>query len=386
MNAYLDRYGAQNDVRRVVSIVGAWDGSAVLADLIEQKYADNAPQLLYHDLLPQLIDGKGASGYFITSLLRLYPKRVLRGIIDTLLSAVVQSVVLKAPSLVCMVPSSRYAAIEQQYLQGEQWAKIREETHRYHAAQSRLTERLQALQSQGTEFYFICGYGMQFGDADFPVFKFMRSAASTNSDEIIQIDSTAPGTTYAPAGLSLGKTGPYVSPDGSINLSTSFAPDHTWCFYRQKHQLEDNLTALRLALDISTGAVTSAAESADRYPQFGAARDLGDVYGYQKKLTAYIEANADDPQKAEQVALAEDALTQCTALLNTTNATAESDAAAIQSIREVWNRLDPPTEPKLTEKIADRIQGFLTEQVRKIDDSIYSVFGAQGFSDKLFAR
>jgi hypothetical protein len=43
VNAYFDLYPEADEVARVVSIVGAWDGSDVVADLIEPRTFISSP-------------------------------------------------------------------------------------------------------------------------------------------------------------------------------------------------------------------------------------------------------------------------------------------------------------------------------------------------------
>ncbi len=384
VNAYLDRYGDKGQVARVVSIVGAWNGSDVIADLVEGKFADNAPELLYNGALLNAIDEPW--NYVANIALRTLPKRTLRAVIDTLVSAIVESIILPTPSLLALMPGERYAAVEEKLLMDSKYDKVREQAREYNKAQLNLIPRLEELQAKGTEFYFICGYGFEFGGGGggYDYFRFMDSSRKTNSDEIIQISSTAPGATYAPAGKKLHKTGPYVSPDGSIDLSTSFAPDRTWCFFEQKHELEYNNTALRLALDISSGKVKSVRASAATYPQFNESRNAkallrGDVT-YLTRLQDFIKANKSDPAKTEDVKLAQDALDQCNAMLAETHNNRKADDAVIENAYQTLIKIGLEEPPK--EKKQSKVEQFFTDSLRKLNDRVYDTFGAAGFLDK----
>ena len=389
VNAYLDRYGKQNDVKRVVSIVGAWNGSDVVADLIEHKFADDAPEKLYNGLMAELIGYP--AGYAVNIALRIFPKRVLRGVLDSLLTGVVDTIILKTPSMMALVPADRYPAIEREYLQGSEYDKIRPQIHAYYEAQSKLPQRLAELEANGMEFYFISGYGLTFGgdpDSDYTYFQFMRSAQTANADEIIQIASTAPGTTSAPFDGTLGYTGKYVSPDGTIDLSTSYNPDRTWCFYLQKHELEYNNTALRLALDISTGRVKSAAAAADTYPQFNESRNVkrllrGDNT-YLIRLQRFIDENKANTAQAENVALAQDALDQCNAMMAETHNNRKADDAVIENARQVLIKLGLEEPDK--DDTPSSFSAFVDKTLKKLSDKTYEIFGAQGFIDKFIKR
>ena len=386
VNAYLDRYGSKGQVARVGSIVGAWNGSDVIADLVEGKFAENAPELLYNGALLDAIDEPW--NYVANIALRIVPKRTLRAVIDTLVSAIVESVILPTPSMLALMPGERYAAVEEKLLMDSKYDKVREQAREYNKAQLNLIPRLKELEANGTEFFFICGYGFEFGGGSggYEYFRFMDSAAKTNSDEIIQISSTAPGATYAPAGQKLGKSGEYVSPDGSIDLSTSFAPDRTWCFFEQKHELEYNNTALRLALDISSGRVKSVRESADTYPQFNESRNAkallrGDST-YLTRLQGFIDANKSDPSKAEDVALAQDALDQCYAMLARTHNNKEADDAVIENAYQTLIKIGLEQAPE--EKKQSAAEQFFTKLLKNLNDRVYDTFGAAGFRDKFF--
>ena len=393
---YLAKYGDKGQVKRVISIVGAWNGSELVADLIEGKFADNAPELLYHTVFPQMLDDPW--GHLVCIFLYAFSKKTLRSILETFLSAFTDTLMLHTPSLLALIPAERYPAIEKKYLSGSAYAAVRAQARAYYEAQRTLPQRMAQLQAKGTDFFFLCGYGLTFGgfDNEYIYFRFMQSAPKTNSDEIIAISSTAPGATYAPAGQSLGRTGKYVSPDGSVDLSSSFAPDRTWLFYRQKHQLDYNNTALRLAMDIALGKVTDVASSADKYPQFNGMRDAKQLLrrgdSYRDRLQWIIFANAGDPQKAQDVARAQDALDRCTAMLENTHNDPEADEAVIEYARQVLEDLEPKPEPqpeppqsrsdRIKERAKEKLMGALNDLLPKLHERLYKAFGAAGWRDK----
>ena len=380
----IDAYGDQGQVKRVVSLVGAWDGSDVIADLVEGKYSGIAPELLYHTLLPEMAEGVG--GMLLLAFMRAFPKKVLREVIDTLVATLSRAIILRTPSLLAMLPVDRYPAIEQTYLQGAQYDNVRAQTRKYYAAQLRRDDNLARLSAQGTEFYFIAGYGMEHGAADFPYLRFMQSADTTNSDEIVPIWSAVPGVTWTAYNKTLGYTGKYVSPDGTIDLSTAFAPDRTWCFYKQKHQLEDNNTALRLAFDIAVGRVTSAAASEDVYPQFNESRDIDGAEGMIEKLTQYIEDNKDDPKKQADVERAQAMIDRLNAMLESTHNDRDADDAVLSDARQLLDELIRPTLKDVRRTIEKKTEAFVNEQVKRLNELSYSIFGAKGVIDKLLGR
>lgn len=391
VSAYLAKYAAKKQVRRVVSIVGAWNGSDLVADLIEGKYVDDSAEKFYYTLLPRMIDAPWGS--LLGILMHTVSKATLRAFVETLREALVETLILPTPSLLALIPAERYEAIERQYLAGDRWADIRAQAREYYEAQRTFPQRVRELEQQGTDFYFLCGYGLAFGSADdeYWYFRFLRSTATTNSDEIIQISSTAPGATFAPAGTSLGRTGAYVSDDGSVDLSTSIAPDRTWCFYRQRHQLDYNNTALRLAMEIATGRVTDVASSAEKYPQFNGARNVKDLLRGDNTLLHRLQAVL-DAHPGEELPEVRKALDDCRAMLESTHNDPQADDAVIANAWDVLARYEPQPEPQpaeeptAKERIEDGFMAFLIRVLPPLHEQLWRIYGAGGRGDRVKLR
>lgn len=299
VSAYLQDYGTEGKVARVVSIVGCWDGSDVFADLIELKYAKDAPDKLYNGIIANLIGEPW--GYLVNIVLRIFPKATLRSIIDEILDSIVENLIMKTPSLLALIPKDRYQAIKDSRLKdNNELGYILTMTDKYYECQCGLKDRLQMLnEDYGVEFYYLAGYDLGFGglgsegiyNTDYEFFRFFETADTTNSDEIIQISSTATGATYALRGNTLTAKGDekYLSPDKAVDLSTCFFPDHVWLFQYQKHELENNNTALRLALDLACGKITGVDDPNSPYPRFNDSRDLKKLNrDYLPDLYAYV--------------------------------------------------------------------------------------------------
>lgn len=391
VSAYLSRHETdRNDVKRIVSIVGCWNGSDLLADLIERKYRSDAPEMLYNWIFNTVFEreNKPWAGYLINLALRIFPKSVLRGIIDDVLSAIAQTIVLPATSLLALIPHERYLAIESAYLSEDRWTSVREGAHEYYTAQCTLIDRLTRLEEKGVEFFFLCGYGLTFGELteDYNAAQFMESAVTTNSDEIIPICSTAPGTSFVPRGSKGVFNGAYASPDGTIDLSTSFAPDRTWCFNRQIHQLDYNNTALRLAMEIALGSVTDVHQSEAKYPQFNDSRDLyplirGGDSNYLTMLEKYISEKASVPDHAAQVERAISAKERCEAVLESTHNDRPSEDRLLQETKDLLIELGllNPEDPSYTPNAADKL-------LKRLNDLVMRLFGAKGFTDGVAIR
>lgn len=390
-SAYLARHGQKQDVAKVISIVGAWDGSDVFADLLELKYTDKAPDLLYNGIIAGLVGDP--YGNLINVALRLFPKPVLREFIDQALTAVIENLICTTTSFFSLVPQDRYDAIAERYLSGDDMKAIREQCDEYHKIQGNLKETLYKCRDEyGVEFYFICGYDMGFGEetGDFVFFQFFQSSETTNSDEIIQISSTGVGVTSVTAGKQLpvdyvaknptctDKTHNHISPNKSIDVSTSLFPETTWCFVDQTHELTWNDTALELCYAIVFDEVKDV-HSSEAYPQFNESRDIKKLkkdYVPQAKeiLAGEYEGITLTAEQAEKLSkLVADA----EAMMDRTINDRDEDDKIIKALYDYMveiGRYDAPSEPTATDKALNFLLGGL-------NDVVYAVVGPRGFSD-----
>ncbi len=378
VTAYMDAYPtrAENHIRRVVSIVGAWDGSDVVADLLTQQYCDNSADLFYNGLIADLVGEPW--GYLINIALRLFPKQVLRDFIDMALRAIATDLFCCTPSLCNLVPVDRYEDIEHLIKS----PVVKAEADKFQLAKRKLVSTMENLEKEGVTFSFISGYGLPFGaiTADYSMFGFMKNAPLTNSDEIINIDSTAPGTSYVAAGTKFTDTaGRELSPDGSIDISTTVRKDASWFFYEQKHELEYNNTALSLAIELATGNIKTVAdcdnlaEDGYYYPQFNGARNLKPLKNsYLPDLERYCQQTG-YVLTADQQAL----LDKADAMTKSTVNNYEADNAIIAEVDTMLKEIGvyaPDAEPEAFDK-------FLGGALKGANDITYKIFGAKGFLD-----
>ena len=378
VTAYMDAYPtvAQNHIRRVVSIVGAWDGSDVVADLLMKRFCDESADLFYNGLLSDLIGEPW--GYLVNIALRLFPKHILRGFVDMALGAIATELFCATPSLCNLIPSDQYDEISPLIKS----SVVKKEADDFQNAKKRLNTTMANLEAEGVTFSFISGYGLPFGaiTSDYSAFGFMKSAPLTNSDEIINIDSTAPGTSFVTAGTKFEDTeGRILSPDGSIDISTTYRKDSSWFFYQQKHELEYNNTALALALELATGNVKTVSdcdnleEDGYYFPQFNGARNLK---SYKRSYLPDLERYCNETGyvlTAEQ----ENILAKAEAMSNNTVNNPEVDEPVIEDVYKMLVEIGVYTE--------DEEPGFFDKALNKAlkgaNDITYKIFGAKGFLD-----
>ncbi len=378
VSAYMSEYPTvkENHIRRVVGIVGAWDGTEIIADMLSQQYCENSAELFYNGLISDLVGEPW--GYIVNIALRIFPKQVLRDFIDMALRGLATDLFGPTPSLLNMAPLDRYDEIK--------WCissdTVKAEVDKFYNAKANLINTMKNLEKEGVTFSFIAGYGLPFGacTSDYSMFGFMKNAPLTNSDEIINIDSTAPGTSFVPYGEKFADTeGRELSPDGSLDISTAVFKDSSWYFYEQKHELEYNNTALSLALNLATGVIKTVddcdnlEEDGYYYPQFNEARNLSPlVRSYIPDLERYCEENNYTLTADEQALLDE-----AKAMIKSTANDFEKDNELIEKVRNMLIKIGvygPDAEPEKSEVI-------LNEVLKGANDIVYKIFGAKGFLD-----
>lgn len=390
-------------VARVVSIVGCWNGSSIMADLIERKYDEKSAELFYTKW-PVFTGGNATTGAVLNNIWRLFHHDSLSKLVTDLLGAICDELVLKSPSMLALIPCDRYDAIRNEYLTRPGYEKVLEQLDTYHQVQLHLQERMEKLNSQyGVEFFFVSGYALNLGAGyevyntsrdNYSFFGFLYSANKVNSDEIIPIESTAPGTTsvkvgdkfsdeYIAAAQAKG-TDKYIDPySQSIDLSTAYYPDHTWAFYQQVHQLDNNNTALRLAFKIASGEINSVNDCPDVFPQFNDSRDLRNLKGHLEWAKLFIAQYESDAECAELVAQAKDYVAQAEAIIESTINHRDDEEAftkefgKFRSDAEMILRGEDPNaqkEPTFWDTYGEKI-------VKTIDSTLFKVFGTNGFPD-----
>jgi len=381
VTAYMDAYPtvAENHIRRVVSIVGAWDGSDVVADLLTGTYCDNSADLFYNGLLSDLIGEPW--GYVVNVALRLFPKQTLRAFIDKAIGAIATELFCSTPSLCNLIPIDKYDGIKDLIKSDV----VRAEADAFQAAKKKLNTTMTNLEKEGVTFSFISGYGLPFGaiTADYSAFGFMKSAAETNSDEIINIDSTAPGTSFVAYDEKFTDTaGRELSPDGSIDISTTLRKDSSWFFYKQKHELEYNNVAIALAIELATGNVKTVAdcdnleEDGYYFPQFNGARNTRNYIRYNlPDLERYCAETGYELTAAQQKVL-DDA----NKMMANPICDPEVDDPYLAAVEDMMVEIgiyDAPTEPSESDK-------KLNDALKGLNDFVYKVVGPRGFLDPIF--
>ncbi|MCL2507637.1 MAG: hypothetical protein FWF05_00530 [Oscillospiraceae bacterium] len=390
-NAYFDLYRDKRDVSKVINVVAAYDGSDMVADMMTKNYADDADRLLYNEIIPQLIDENYS--YLINVALRLFPRQFLRNLIDNILDTVIAEFIVNTPSLWALVPHERYPELADKLLSDPSKAEIRKLTDRYYNVQKNLPDIVEELTGKyGIEIFNIAGCGLKFGtgwDGDYQYFQFFKSGATSNSDGIIQISSTAMGTDSVPVGEkypadgAAGKKVYCTNPAhnhiyDSLNASTCYLPERTWYFIGQHHEIAYNDVAVRLACKIMLGEIDNV-HSDPAFPQFNGSRYIKNIYRDYLPRVANIDRDAltEDQLKVLDAAVAEAEL-----LLESTVA---DDAECKRVTELLYNALvycgvyEKPADPAAFDQFIDKL-------LKGLSDVTDKVVGRRGFTDVILFR
>lgn len=365
-------------LNNVVLVVGALDGSAIVGDIYTDTVAFSDDELLYRDMFPSLLGG-GYLGGIINLALRLFPKRVLQGLLDSVVQGLVGDTLSYCTTLWALVPGEDYDTAAALWLSDGKHDEIRRQTDRYRQAQKNSRENIKALQSKGVRVYAIAEY-------DFALYAVAKDYKTLNADGVIHLDSTSLGAVSGSVGTPLPADYKqaahpgceHISPDGIVDASAGALPDHTFYFKGQSHESTgSNDALLALVCRLAASKDYETVFSMPQWPQFNHARNT-------KQLQLDLaEAKALDPSKlsAEDAAGLAAAIAQAEAMLNTTIVVPTETDAAIAALSAVMIKLGL-REPERTDYAAI----ILDPIFKYINEKLYCRKGARGFSDPFWVK
>lgn len=375
------------DINRVINVVSLLDGTDIMGDFFMREF-NLEDEFLFHDYLPMVMkesEGYGTLGYIINIALKIFPKQVVYTILTAAVDGLIDTLMHNCPQFWAMIPSDRYEDAKAKYSEiwtDPDYAQLATKLDAFQTAKLNLKDNLTTLNASGKIVNNVCGYNLDYSSQDYCFFAIMKSSATTNSDAIIDIDSASLGATYAKAGEILAddilfSDDAIVSPEGSIDASTCLFPENVWFFNGQHHEVGRNDVIIKLIGKMITGEVKSVNDMSDAYPQFNGNRNT-------KKITRWYlsEAesvlNADDLSQynAADIAELQAAYDEALALLDTTicepSVAAATTDRLLNALRSVG--VEKKASDETTDKVLETICKFL-------DDTLYTVFGGNGFSD-----
>lgn len=278
LTSYLHRYGHE-DVDEIVTAVACLDGTDIVADMMDRKW-NLADDYLYHEFIPPILGDDAALGYLINCVLHIIPRSGVDAILTGAISAILDKMMINCPQIWAMIPSYRYDALAERYLNDPAKAELRKKTDEFQQARLNLKKNILAAVEDGVEVNLVAGANLSFGEQDYSFFAIVESAHTYNTDGIINLASTTLGATGAPAGKTLADIDyekntfcknadhKHISPDNKVDVSTAVLPENTWIFLDQHHEVGNNDAVLNLIGHILMDRVSNVNDDPVNYPQF----------------------------------------------------------------------------------------------------------------------
>lgn len=260
--AYFDAYGHQNDIDRVMYFVAALQGTPVISDLMALNIKTEQALSLVEFMFPRKV------AELLGKILKLLPKKVSDKLMYSTMEGLNEVAILRCPSLWSTIPPTEYETLSRKHLSDSKFSVLKEKTDRFYKAQKSFPEYMMKLKEQGVKFFAICGYNLQL----MPIVK----TDTVSSDAMIPTASASMGATVAPLGKTLNKKADndYISPDLTVDASTSLLPDTVWYFKDQQH---DNTAYNDTALDVATKVLSddsfTSVYSDPALPRYGNVQD-----------------------------------------------------------------------------------------------------------------
>ena len=409
LTAYLElmKDSGYPDLNRIINVVSCLQGTDVMGDFYLREFKINDPEhpeyehFFFNEFLPMIMkesEGYGTLGYIINIALKIMPKEVVYAILTGAVDGIIDTLMHNCPQFWAMIPTDRYENVKVKYNEiwsDSSYSELAPKLDAFQTAKLNLVDNLNAFTEKDNRLvHNVCGYGLDYSVKDYNFFGAMRSSDVTNSDAIIDIDSTSLGATYAPAGEVLDDSilfsdDAIISPDGSLDISTCAFVDNTWFFQNQHHEVGRNDVVIALIGRLVTGQIKSVHDDAG-FPQFNGNRNTRNIFRWRLEeastlITNYKDGKTVDVEGNEYVCAQADmdeliaAYQECLLLLQDTICEPTAAEAATERIEDAIYRVghngELPEEDNSTDALLEAICQFL-------DGIVTAVTGSgNGFSD-----
>lgn len=410
LTAYLEmmKDSGYPDINRIVNVVSCLQGTDVMGDFYLREFKVNDPEhpeyehFFFNEFLPMIMkesNDYGTLGYIINIALKIMPKEVVYAILSGAVEGIIDTLMLNCPQFWAMIPTDRFEDVKAKYYDDiwadSECAELAVKLDNFQTARLNLVDNLKAFAEKDERLvHNVAGYGLDYAVADYNFFGAMRSSDVTNSDAIIDIDSTTLGATYAPAGQLLPddilfSDDAIISPDGSLDISTCAFVDTTWFFQNQHHEVGRNDVIIKLIGNLITGDVKNVHDNPN-FPQFNGTRNTRNIFRWRLEeatalITNYNNGVTYDVEGNELICSDADieelkaAYVECLALLNDTICEPTAAEAATERIEDAIYRVghngELPVEDNSTDALLEAICQFLDSIITAITGS------GNGFSD-----
>ena len=386
LTAYLDAYG-HKDINSIVGVVACLNGTDIVADMMARDF-NISDEYLHHEYIPTILkesNGRGTLGYLINCILHILPQAGFNALLTGAMSGLLDTMVLNCPQMWAMIPSYRYDALASRYLSAKPVLKAK--TDRFQQARLNLKQNILDAVADGVKVNFISGSGLAFGEEMYTFFSIMSSSGKVNSDGIINLSSTALGTTGTVGGATIAKQAhdnpdypgySYLSPDGTIDISTAVLPDNTWVFLKQYHEVGNNDVVLNLAKALLLGEIENVHSNPAKYPQYNYFCNTKTLRRWRINdgKEALKKTDLSEEDRAEIVV----AIAQAEAVLEMTVADQTAVEAAQARLDTILYKVGQLTPPKEESKLAPGLEKFF----ESLSWMLYKTLGGGSVYDKIF--
>ena len=389
LTAYLELFKDTGypDINRVVNVVACLQGTDVMGDFYLRNW-NLEDEFFFHEYIPMIMEetsGNAALGYLINIAIKIFPKQVIYSLLTSAVDGILDSLMLNCPQFWAMIPVDRYDDAKAKYnfiWEDAEYKELAPKLDAFHEAAVNLEKNFQTLMDDGKLVHSVAGYGLDYSAQDYCFFAAMKSSLTTNSDAIIDIDSTILGAKYVPAGEILPDDmlfaeNAIISPDGSVSLTDAPFAKNCWLFEGQHHEVGRNDVVISLIGKLITGEIKSVDDMSDSYPQFNGNRNTKNLTRWYLEEAAEV-LEAEDKSMYTQADLDElqAAVDEANALLENTICDADEAAAVSDRLLNALRRVGKEGEAE-----DETMMNVLGAIAKFVDDTIFKVFGGNGFSD-----
>ena len=384
-NALMKYYDEQNisfarDINRVIYVVPALDGAALLSDCYRYGFNKNS-DALYTTAMPSVIGYENYLGYVVNIAMRLMPKTDIDVLLDEIANAMVNDYLKYSTLMWGLVTSEDYPVCREKYLMGDDMAEIRRQADWYYQAQLDSEKYILQAIEDGVKIFDIV-------DTNVELYQLAVSHDSQNCDGIIHVDSTSMGAysvnvntplpeDYVPSRNTCSDPAnhDHTDPEGIMDVCTGLLPETTFYFSGQNHATTgSNDVIMTLIIQLATDEnFTSVHSYPDKFPQFNYSRET-------KTLREDVDAmrNYDTSTlSSEDATELKGAIAQVDEMLANKVIDVEEYKAAKDRFYAIKDKIERGENADTTEGI-NRVLYILTKTV---SDVLYLIYGDAAFSE-----
>ena len=384
-NGLLKYYDEQDisvsrDINRIIYVVPALDGAALLSDCYRYGFNKNSAAL-YTTAMPSVIGYENYLGYIINIAMRLMPKADIDVLLEEIADAMINDYLKYSTLMWGLVTSGDYPACREKYLMGDDMKEIRRQTDWYYQAQLDSEKYILEAIEDGVKVFDIV-------DTNVELYQLAVSHDKQNCDGIIHVDSTSMGAysvnvdTKLPANYVASRNNcsdpqkhNHKDPEGIMDVCSGLLPETTFYFSHQNHATTaSNDVIMTLIIQLATDeSFTSVHSYPDKFPQFNYSRET-------KKLREDVDTMRDydtSTLSAEDAKELKEAIAQVDKMLESKVVDVEVYQKANERFYAIFDKITSGDSAKTTEGV-NRALYIIT---RTVSDVLYYIYGDKAFSE-----